>query len=105
MTIQVQMDDNFITAIVSSTHRFQGDIWSIKVGINDFSNSTINIPGINGPKADRIFTPSHCWYISLLKVKCPIFVHKSKSPVISLLIIFVYSSLSSYVLLSIMLIV
>ena len=41
---------------------------SIKFGMNDFLNSTINIPATTGPKSDPITTPSHCRYISLLKV-------------------------------------
>ena len=44
------IDDNFITAIVPSTYRFQGDMCSIKVKINDFSNSTLNITAITAPK-------------------------------------------------------
>ena len=68
--------DNFITAIVSSTYHFQEEMCSIKFGIIEFSNSTINIPAITGPKGDPIATPSHCWYISLLKVNCALFVHK-----------------------------
>ena len=67
------IDDNFITIIVLSIYRFQRDMCSIKVGINYFSNSTINIPAITGPKGDPIATPSHFWYISLLKVKCMFF--------------------------------
>ena len=58
-----------IGGIVSSTYRFQGDMCSIKFGIDKCFNSTINIPAITGPKRDPIATPSHCWYISLLKVK------------------------------------
>ena len=91
--------------IASSPYHFQEDMCPIKVGINDFSNSTINNAVITGPKGDPIATPSHYWYILLLKVKCTFFIHKSKSSFIFFLLIFVYNSPSSYVLLSIILIV
>ena len=64
------IDVNFIVAIVSSTYLFHGVMYSINLGSSVLSNSSINIPAITGPKGDSIATPSHCWYISLLNVKC-----------------------------------
>ena len=46
--------------MVSSTYRFRGVIYSVNLGSNVLSNSTINTPAITGTKGDPIATPSHC---------------------------------------------
>ena len=83
------IDVNCTVAMVSSTYRFHGVIYSVNLGSSVLSNSTINIPAITGPKGDPIATPSHCWCISLLNVKCTFFVHESNSSFISDLLMLV----------------
>ena len=73
------IDANFIVAIVSSTYRFHGVMYSIDLGSSVLSNLTINIPVIISLSGDYIATPLHCWYISLLNKRCTFFVHERNS--------------------------